>query len=127
MAKSQNHYVNLTTDHRRTYDSNMSMKVRASDLESQVDDGIVSFQVDNKYTIECKDADGNPTTDVYVPGEVYYTDMSHFSMVPHYDVLESDAVKKMREKAKVEEVDDDEDDKYLDERMLDEWDNNPNY
>lgn len=123
MAK-QNYYVNFCSDHRRTYDSNMSMKVRADDLESQADDGIVYFQVDNTYTIQAKDIDGKPQTDVYVPGERYMTDMSHFSKVPHFPVLESDAVRKMKEKvgSKSEDQDEDEDDKYLDERMLDQWD-----
>ena len=132
-----NHYVNLCSDYRRQYDKNMSIKVQVPDLESQVDDGIIKFQVNDRYTVNCKvfdrrdnqlekgkDLDGNPVTDVYEPGKTYYTDMSHFSVKPHFEVLDPDSVRKAKETVAVNTAseDEDEDDKYLDEKMLDAWD-----
>lgn len=119
-----NHYVNLCSDYRRQYDKNMSIKVQVPNLESQVDDGIIKFQVNNRYTVNCKDLDGNPVTDVYEPGKAYYTDMSHFSVKPHFEVLDPDSVRKAKETVAVNTAseDEDEDDKYLDEKMLDAWD-----
>ena len=113
-------YLNLTSNNTETYERNTTIPIQVYELENQVDDGFIQFQVEHKYSVNYVDENNKTSVKTFEPGKSYYADMTQIAIVAKYEFEKTDAAKAFLNKHPDPEPEDD--DKYLDEQMLDAWD-----